>query len=92
MGKIILLYSYMERLAKTGRLKNMRRQKELRARNVAENLIKGGYDMRIVWNGSHRAAAPSTTNDTIYQVDMHYQMKVCQMKGRWPFKGTRTLI
>ena len=54
----------------SGRLKNMRHQKEQRGKLLAEDMMKAGLDRLIVWRTETQCLVPSQTSDMSYEVDL----------------------
>ena len=67
-----LLFSYMDDLAKAGRLKNYRTVKEQRGKKMAENMLQAGHDRLIIWESDSKCRVPSEVHqdDVVYHVDI----------------------
>lgn len=68
---IYFCFSYMDELAKSGRLKNVKTLKEQKGRLVAEHMLMAGMDKAVQWVTSTECKIPSqTTSGTFYDVDI----------------------
>ncbi|CAG2223089.1 unnamed protein product [Mytilus edulis] len=69
-GNVADFYNYIEQLARSGRMKNMRNEKDKRGQLLAEEMMKAGLDRLIEWETDTQCIVPSQTNQNTYEVDL----------------------